>query len=351
MLRIYSDRALLPKNASHCQLLIPFWGPIASHDGYESFVDEAASWLQLVDAAEADVAVLPFDGALLLDESRADSIDVLQRAQRFCSDAAERGLETVVLLNSDDDTHLHLPHSHVFRTSLCARTRLPNEWALPAWHDDLGRRLGSLTWRPKRPTPIVGFCGRVAAEAPLLSRRLRRLGRRLGAPFGLNFDRTDGLHVRREAMDALDASSNVETSFILRDIYFGTGSTAPADRERIRREYVHNLVESDYTLCVRGYGNFSVRFYETMSVGRIPVLIDTDCVLPYDFLHDYRELCVIVPEHDLSRAAEYVRAFHDRLDDVSFRRLQRRVRDFWEQNLSPPGFFRNLPSHWAEPPG
>ena len=40
-------------------------------------------------------------------------------------------------------------------------------------------------------------------------------------------------------------------------------------------EYEFSLENSDYILCPRGSGNTSIRFYESLSAGRTPILIDS----------------------------------------------------------------------------
>jgi hypothetical protein len=45
-------------------------------------------------------------------------------------------------------------------------------------------------------------------------------------------------------------------------------------------EFQAQLFSCDYILCPRGFGNTSIRFYETISAGRTPILIDTDGGLP-----------------------------------------------------------------------
>ena len=149
-------------------------------------------------------------------------------------------------------------------------------------------------------------------------------------------------------MRALEQCPDVATRFITRDHYSGHAAAGSSDMTGLRREYLENLIGSDYVLCVRGWGNFSFRFYETMSVGRVPILIDTDCVLPYGFLHDYREHCVIVPESQLGRIGEYVMRFHNRYSNEEFRELQLRIRKFWSDWLSPEGYFKNIHHHWRD---
>jgi hypothetical protein len=109
-----------------------------------------------------------------------------------------------------------------------------------------------------------------------------------------------------------------------------------------RREYVQNIVDSDYVLCARGAGNFSYRLYETLSCGRIPVFVDTDCVLPLEDEIDWRALCVWVDARGVDTIGKRVRSFHERLSPEAFIELQRRARATWEEFLSPLGFVRSL---------
>ena len=45
-------------------------------------------------------------------------------------------------------------------------------------------------------------------------------------------------------------------------------------------DFQNSLDNSDYVLCPRGYGNTSMRFYESLSAGRTPILIDSSGGLP-----------------------------------------------------------------------
>lgn len=154
-------------------------------------------------------------------------------------------------------------------------------------------------------------------------------------------------------LSLLAKSRHVETNFIIREAFYGAfySRAVPGDfgnralLQRLRQEFVHNLVESDYILCVRGNGNFSYRLYETLSCGRIPVFINTDCVLPYDFAVDWKEYCVWVELQELPHIGEKVAEFHARLSPADFKELQCRCRDFWQHWLSPEGFFANFHRH------
>lgn len=112
--------------------------------------------------------------------------------------------------------------------------------------------------------------------------------------------------------------------------------------EQSRRQHVENMFESDYVLCTRGSGNYSIRFYETLCNGRIPVFVNTDCVLPFEEWIDWRQYCVWVEAREVSRVAERVAEFHQSLSPAEFKDRQRACRSLWEEWLSPYGFFKNI---------
>lgn len=56
---------------------------------------------------------------------------------------------------------------------------------------------------------------------------------------------------------------------------------------------IDNYKTSEFCFCPRGTGNFSIRFYETLYYGRIPVVIDTDILLPFHNVIDWKKYIVI----------------------------------------------------------
>jgi hypothetical protein len=57
-----------------------------------------------------------------------------------------------------------------------------------------------------------------------------------------------------------------------------TRGFARSDEEKERfKKHLENMT---YVICPRGIENFSIRVYETLKYGRIPVIIDTDMVFP-----------------------------------------------------------------------
>lgn len=347
LFKIFTDRACLPEGFAHCAMLKPHWGDPTGHDAYTRYRRAGEDFQRLAAPGDADVALLPFDGSYLLSKDPSVASKAREAARRFASTAAGSGLRVLVLVNDESTAPIGIDGAVVLRNALDRRRRPPGDFAMPGWFDDYVTEYlgGSIVVRDKAEVPTVGFCGQAATGGPRLPRRVKLLAIGALKSAGVHVAHSDGVYLRRRAMMALEAHPGLRTDFIVRNKVFGDMVVDEAMKAKVRREYYDNLVGSDYVLSVRGFSNYSFRFFEAMSVGRIPVLIDTDCVLPYDFLHDYRESCVIVPEGEIDRVGDHVLRFHGRLSPEDFRELQRRIRRFWEEWLSPEGFFRHVPLH------
>jgi hypothetical protein len=367
---LFSDRAFLPEGVPHAPILFPFWGEVPCFDDpaldahrFDRYLERGRDLFRLTGLEEARAAVLPFDWNSTGEPTlyrRAKGLPTdpevreraVGRAEEFVALAASKDRPAVVFMTRDSVEEVPLAGSVVFRTSLLASARRPNEYALPYWMpDEVEARFGGeLPLRKKSARPSVGFCGQSPMKADArtrLSRSLRAVPvvRDLAYRLGVNPDADFSFYARAQALAALSRSREVESNFILRDAWFGAAVEPGAGRrrlERLRREYVENMLGSDYVLCVRGHGNYSIRFYETLSCGRIPVFVNTDCVLPFEGWIDWRRYCVWVEGGEVARVAEKVAEFHAGLSDAEFKDRQRACRRLWLDWLSPLGFFKNF---------
>ena len=300
---------------------------------YDEYMRVGRELFELTGLAEADIALFPGKWEQAIRDPKA-----IERAAELAAAAERHGKRVLVFFWSDSEEPVPVPNAIVLRTSLTRSGRRPGEFAMPSWSEDfLAAHLGGrLPLRSKGAEPVVGFCGKApqppAGPRPRLARALRRL--RPTPPLDYEF-------IRADALDALARARGVRTNFVLRGDFFGRLDDLP----QLRREYVENMVASDYVLSVRGSGNYSYRFYETLSCGRIPLFVDTDCVLPYDWLIDWRSLCVWVDAGDLRSLGERVRAFHSSLSADEFEERQRECRRVWEEWIAPLAFFANLGLH------
>lgn len=366
-LRIYSEKTFLPEGVPHAAILDPFWGSSGkdpdTRESFRRYREKGQDVFALTPLEEADVAVLPFDWTYATWENADFYPETRDRAVAFAEAAAGAGKPVVVFYETD--LKLEISFEHVlFCTDLTASRRRPSEFALPGWSEDLlmKHRGGEVPIREKRPRATVGFCGyapplgmplggakaKEAVRYALDRTGALRVALRTGAV------RSPGPSVRVHALRMLRRSADVGTNLLIRPYKTNArggrwkNAVQGVDVERASQlEYLDNTLGSDYVLSSRGFGNFSYRFYETLACGRIPVLVDTECVLPFDFAIDWDAYCVRVPERDVRRIGERVAEFHERLSPSEFTDLQMACRRLWEEWLSPEGFFAHFYRHFV----
>ena len=105
---------------------------------------------------------------------------------------------------------------------------------------------------------------------------------------------------------------------------------------------INNIVDSDYTLCYRGAANYSLRLYETLCLGRIPLFINTDCVLPFEDDIDWKGISIWVEDNELDILDKKIMEFHHSMTNSQFREKQKLCRETWVKFLSKEGFIMNF---------
>jgi len=353
-IKIYSDPDYLPDGVAPVELLYPFWGKpeedsrFPTSGRYDRYAEVGTAFFEVTSLEDADLAILPVSWQHVVRDSEARGL-----AEEFVSNVKRAGKKVVVFFWSDSTEEVPLDNAIVFRTSLYRSPKKYNEFAMPAWSEDFVERyLGNcVSLRPKRLKPVVGFCGYPGRQKKQsISRKIKQ--RIKGAVKGIPFSNT-GPIVRARSLQHLSESPLVETNFVIRDRFMGGASLPdgtpnfPAMQE-LRQEYVHDMMNSDYILCARGGGNFSYRLYETLCCGRIPVFIDTNCVLPYESEINWHDYCVWIDEKQIDSIGKRVADFHNRLTVEAFTELQQKCRMLWEDWLSPEGFFGNFYRNFSE---
>jgi len=357
-MKIFTDRDYLLRNQGYVEMLYPFWGKVSedpqdpNSGRFDRYTGMGRRFFEMAPLSEADIIVFPGKWEYTVGDQGA-----MKLAWQLAEITSKARKPLVIFFWSDSDESMPIKGSVIFRTSLYRSQKKPNEFAMSSWCVDFVDRYlnGKLSIRQKPIKPRVGFCG-YARPLKVPFRRKLKNALSQGASFlGLKERQGTlsklGAVIRSEAIRILSTSPLVETNFIVRDRFLG-GAILPdggkdlISMQKIRLEYVENMVESDYILCARGGGNFSYRLYETLCCGRIPVFIDTDCVLPYDFAVEWKKYCVWVDECELPQIAEKVAEFNDGLSPQDFVDLQYECRRFWKNYLSPEGFFQNFYRHF-----
>lgn len=214
------------------------------------------------------------------------------RIYQICDTAKKYNKKVIAFYTDDNTDNFQLPENLIlFRTSVTKNNIKKNERVMPALHPD--HFSGFIDCYKS-----LGFCGQ-------------------------------NTQLRHKIFQALQ-QTNIKTDFIIRQ-----GFWAPEINSKIkaRKQYYQNLINNKFALCIRGSGNFSFRFYEALCFGRIPVLIDTDTVLPFSNKIDWSE-------HIISLKFEEIQNLPNLLEQS--KHDMQKNRNLWEKYFSIEGYTRNF---------
>ncbi len=212
-----------------------------------------------------------------------------------CHKAAAHDKKVIAFYCDDNDKPFELPSNLIlFRTSVNKSTMQPQERVFPAMVADYFPGNVELPNTPKNFK--IGYCGR-----------------------------EDGF--RKSILDTIQ-SLNLETDIQYTGAFWGTRADL-VDKLNSKRKFHRSLLENQFALCARGEGNFSYRFYEALSFGCIPVLIDTDTVLPFEKIIPWDDYIIRIKKEDLEKLPNLI---HSSWINPQKNRL------LWQKYFSPSGF-------------
>lgn len=249
----------------------------------------------------------------------------------------------IIFYYFDPIKKIDLPNAIVFRTSIKKGIKNNNEYAMPAYTKDIRKRksiAANELWIDKKDKPTVGFRGQAApVKLPLklaIKREINNVLQVTGIQKQFNLHYNFGYLARRDAIVTFLNNSKIQTDITL------TTLEQSWDPVNAVTPFVDNIINNQYNLCVSGHGNYSFRLYEVLSVGRIPIFINTDCVLPFEEFIDWKKHVVWIEEKDASKADQYLLDFHHEIHPDDFLQLQKNNRILWENYLSKQGFYQSI---------
>jgi hypothetical protein len=352
-MKIYTEKTLcLSSEASALNPVLAFHWDGVSKTEREQRKSNPLSPFTLVDDPDAsDICVLPKEWNYYLWHKKQDE------AEALANSANRAGKKILIWFRGDLPPRILFKNAVVFKCAMERSRKKANQFAAPYFIDDPTVKFsqGEITPRKKGVKPRVGFCGYAAINpAKVVYSILANCKSNLEISIGRsNYESSPIIPatlLRARALKLLSKSRAIDANFIVRDKYRAGVRKESKQLETVAGEFFNNIYDSDYVLCVRGYGNWSARLYETLACGRIPIFIDTDCVLPFDFALDWKKLCVWVDSREISRLSETVADFHARLRPDEFIELQRACRRLWIERLSISGFMTHLSEHFAFQP-
>ncbi len=291
----------------------------------------------VADPTEADFFAVPYEYFDVADRYPAYLLRVYEKARM----AGKK-----VLLFDYTDYVDRIPefpaHAVLFRVSVYRHHKQPNELLMPYFVEDLGTRyaIGPKEWKGE---PSIGYCGQSDFGT---SWRHIRARVKWGLSFLLLLLRFDakplvhqrGIFWRKRAL-AIIKRSELKSDITVRRFYALHQKSGSFNAEEVRATYVENLRANDFSLCVRGDANASQRFYETLSASRIPLFVDTDCVLPLEEIIDYDKVMLRVSWRDLVVFPQKVREFVTKASASDARRIEQDARAVYDEYLRLDRFF------------
>tara|TARA_Y100000591_G_C21848390_1_gene710054 strand:+ start:570 stop:1499 length:930 start_codon:yes stop_codon:yes gene_type:complete len=211
-----------------------------------------------------------------------------------------------IFFNDDYDKPI-IPYNKyikIYRTSFNKSTKLLNEFSLPAFSPDYFENIFL-----QSPELSIGYCGHK-------------------------------IHGRDHYLN-LFLNSDLKTNFILRNGFWAPG----INKLQARKEYIENIDNNLFTFCYRGAGNFSYRFYDVMMMGRIPILIKTDSVYPFEDKYDLNTIGIVLDELDIKNKnldiVKIIKLYYEKNKD-KLENIQKQNRKIWEKYYSCCGFLENI---------
>ena len=258
---------------------------------YNNVIETCKEKINYVDNInESDIVVLPYKFRGVHDKN---FINLFEQSKIH--------RKTLYIFYNDDNDKQIIPKDNniiLYRTSFYKSTKLPNEYAMPAFDVDNYKDI------IKSPSLSIGYCGH-------------------------------SIHNREKYINILKAS-DITTDFIIRQ-----GFWAPEikDKTIAKKEYLNNINNNLFTFCYRGAGNFSYRFYDVMMMGRIPILINTDCVFPFEDKYDINEVGVVIDEKELEykNIIQIIKEYYEK-NKGRLEIIQKNNRIIWEKYYSCIGF-------------
>ena len=337
MLKVYCD--ILP-NVPHVPLLYPNLGKREQEKimfmdrAYEGLKDPMVEIVD--DVSQAKYILIPHNYPNVINNS-----EYLDKQFKL---ASENNKKVVAFWHGDSDEHVDRDNLILFRTCQYGYKKRDNEVMIPPYAVDLLETDPDVRSK-KSDKPIIGFCGwaRYKNLKNLIGTLIKNSIVQIVSIASPKLSaRRKGISFRMDAIKILQKSKLTDANFVIRSSYSGHKETISMDPKKAREEYIENILGSDLSLVIKGDGNYSYRFYEALSLGRVPLFVDTDCVLPFESKIDYSEFILKVNHRDIKNIDKIAADFWSNLSDGDFKKMQQKAREVYEKYLSVPAFLRYI---------
>lgn len=216
-----------------------------------------------------------------------------RRIQKICRDAKTHDKKVIAFYNDDNEKKFALPDNLIlFRTSVGRSNIQENERVFPALISDDCIFI-------EECKESIGFCGVYNSN-------------------------------RKETLE------KIEQVFPVNKIVRSGFWSPELPKFKAKREFYSNMIENKYTFCMRGNGNFSYRFYESLCFGRVPIVINTDTILPLENIINWNNYIIMINFDEIEKLPEIIASRNFDL---------KKNKELWETYFSPHGFMKNIKSY------
>lgn len=273
------------------------------------------------------------------------------RGEKLLTSAVElaKRIQKPLALFSNSDFILSPSNANAFVFTPGAYKSNPFQIDIPATFDqDPFEKWNFGHWEPAPHSqkPSIGFCGQ-ATRNPLkaLKDAMTFSKARLRKQLGYSHSDSGPIFLpaweRARLLEVFEKDGRFQTDFVLRTKYKG-GATSEEQKRQVEREFFENIYSNLFTVCMRGMGNYSVRFYQTLAMGRIPVLIDTDYSVAFNAFHQLESLIPVIPYAQKNHAAEMTFEYFAGKNAEELIHIQKQCRLIWEAYFQKEGLIKYL---------
>ncbi len=151
-------------------------------------------------------------------------------------------------------------------------------------------------------------------------------GERVSPKFLYSFRGTSGSHpIRKKMIASLSGHGQSAVSDVDQKFH-----THEVDQ---KKKYVEEILSSKFVLCPRGCSPSTYRLFETMSLGRCPVIVSDEWVAPSGI--DWSSCSIKVSEKDVNSIPEILSGYSDRWEELGDEAL-----NVWRLNFSESARYR-----------
>jgi hypothetical protein len=323
-----------------------FWKEsISENSSIDSFKDQ--KFTLVGNHEDSDVFVLPLLWNYYIDNNLIEGVGKLYQKSVIA------GKPFIIFSEGDFTANIPFPNVYIFQKS-CYRSRdgLKGQklFSIPPIISDYLSLYcqNEIQFREFSNNPTVGFCGQSTGNYFDYIRRKSYLQYKR-IKFKLGFEKWEPPPVepssyRNRILREISKNNEIKTNYLMRSRYRAgyRPKTKKDPFHPTRVEFIQNILGSDYTVCMRGGGNYSVRFYETLSLGRIPIFIDSDSPLPFEEFTNYKDYFICIKEDEMNNISEKILSFHRSFSSNEFKDYQKKCYDLWVSRFSQIGYLQNL---------